>query len=101
MLPFLKKKDASVAGLIIKTRAPDAAPKADENEEKDDSSAAIEACASELVRAIHSRDAKAVAAALKDAFDILEATEEETPEESEAPSPHSYDAQNIKAAQES
>lgn len=79
----------------MKTRAPDASPEA---EDTDDSSAAIEACASELVRAVHAKDPTAVAEALKDAFEILQSMPSE--EETNEPSPHSYDAQNIKAAQE-
>lgn len=96
MLPFLKNKNQpSVAGLIMKTRAPDESP---EQEDSEDSSAAIESCASEIIRAVHAKDPKAVAAALKDAFDILESMPHE--EESESTEPHSYDAQNIKAGRE-
>jgi len=91
MLPFLKKKEGSAnSGLIIKTRTPDESP----SEESDDS-AAIDSCSSKLIRAVHSRDTKAVSAALKDAFDILGSMPEES--ESDSPSPHSYDAQNILA----
>jgi hypothetical protein len=92
LLPFLKKKQPASAGVIVQTRAPDEKPEQDQ----DDSSAAIESCASELIRAVHSRDAKAMAAALKDAFDILESE----PHEENDVEPHSYDAQNQKASQE-
>lgn len=68
LLPFLKPKAASMAGLIIKNREPDEAVK---NAPEDDS-AAIDSCAQELINAIHNKDTKAVSAALKDAFDILE-----------------------------
>lgn len=96
MLPFLKKKnESSVAGLIMKTRTPDEKPEVEES----DDLAAIESAASELVRAIHARDTKAVAAALKDALDIIQSMPEES-NESDV-NPHSYEAQNIKAAQES
>lgn len=88
MIPFLsKKKYDGNAGLIIKTREPDESP------EQNDSSAGIESCADELIRAVHARDSKAVANALKDAFDILESGEESI-------EPHSYDAQNIKAGEQ-
>lgn len=100
MLPFIKKnKEASVAGIIMKTRSPDEKPEADKDEASDPS-AAINACADELIRAVHARDTKAVSAALKDAFDILESMDDED-EASESASPHTYEAQNIKAAQES
>lgn len=92
MLPFLKNKNAQVAGLIVKTRAPDEKP---QSEDQDDSSAAIESCAQALISAIHARDVKAAADAIKDAFDILSSGPEE-----ESTSKHDYDAQNIKAAQE-
>jgi len=85
MLPFLKNKDRSIAGLIIKTRAPDENPDAQESEEND-GSAAIESCAQELIDAVHNRDIKAVASALKSAFDILESMpheEAEMPQEDE------------------
>lgn len=90
MLPFLTKKQDGPAssGLIIKTRTPDEAPA------EDDSAAAIESCASELIRAVHAKDMKAVASALKDAFEILESGPEE---EEKSVEPHSYDAQNILA----
>lgn len=91
LLPFLKSKQAQTAGLIVKTRAPDEKPEGQE----DDSSAAIHSCASALITALHARDTKGVADALKDAFDILGSM----PEDSEHTEPHSYDAQNIKAGQ--
>ena len=70
----------------MKTREPD--------EHKEDGSG-IEACASDLIDAIHSKDVKAAAAAIKSAFEILE----NEPEESES-EPHSFDAQNELAAKE-
>lgn len=92
MLPFLKNKNISAPGITIKTRAPDEQPEA---EESNDSSAAIESCAQELIRAIHAKDVKAAAAALEDAFQILDSMPHEEGEHVEA---HSYDAQNQKAA---
>lgn len=61
---------------------------------QEDSSAAIESCAMELIIAVHLKDVKAVAEALKNAFDILESIPHV---ESAHVEPHSYDAQNIKA----
>ena len=92
LLPFLKKKIAPQAGIIVKTRAPD---KPDEVEQdQDDSSAAIESCAGELIRAIQANDVKGAAMALKDAFDILESMPHDEAE------PHSYDSQNAIAAKD-
>lgn len=93
MLPFLKNKNAQNFGLIVKTRAPDEKP-AEESSEDIDS---IEVCAQELVKAIHAKDSKAVAEALKDVFTILDSMPHEEGEHIE---PHSYDAQNIKAGKE-
>lgn len=70
LLPFLQNKNRNVAGLIIKKREPDV-EKVEENQ-VDDPSMAIEACADAMIDAMHNRDAKALASALKDAFDILE-----------------------------
>lgn len=87
MLPFLKsKKDAPAAGLLIKTRAPD---EHDQSEDKDDPSAAHEACGQAIIDAINSGSASAVASAMQDMYEMCESS----PEASEA-SPHSYDAQN-------
>lgn len=100
MLPFLKKKEAPVAGIVIKTRTPDEKP-VEEMDEVDDQMVAIEACAKELIRAVHARDSKAVAMAMVDAFDILESMPHgESEDEEEQAEPHSYDAQNIKAGEE-
>lgn len=67
--PWLKDKERAQPGLIVKTRAPDEDKQPEESEESE----AIKAAANELIRAVHARDAKAVAAALKDAFTILDA----------------------------
>lgn len=69
MLPFLDKKKTSVAGLIIKNRTPDEKP---EENQDDSHTMAIEACAEDLINAVHAKDTKAVAAALKDAFEVLQ-----------------------------
>lgn len=83
-----------MSGLIIKTREPD---EHSEQESEDDSSAAINSCAAELIRAVHSKDTAGVANALKDAFYILDSMPEE---EQGTVEPHSYDAQNKKAGAE-
>lgn len=93
MLPFLRKKqEAGISGLTVKHREPDQKPEQSE----DDPKAAIKTCARELIRAVHAQDTDAVSEALKDAFDILESMPHE---ENNEVSPHSYDAQNIKAAE--
>lgn len=92
MLPFLKRKDGHVSGITIKTRTPDQpAESIDEN----DPSAAHEACAKDLLRAIEMKDIKGIASALYDAFSIMDS---EPHEEGPHPEPHSYDSQNQKAS---
>lgn len=95
LLPFLKLKTKPVAGIIMSKRTPDEPETKDEAPE--DHSAAIEACASALISAVHAHDVKAVSEALADAFTILDSMPHE---EGEHISPHSYDAQNQKAAKE-
>ena len=76
MLPWqrLKKKEASV---IVQTRMPDA-PK----EESDD--AALESCAEDLMSALESGDKRAVASAIRSAFQVLESEPHEEPGEIES-----------------
>lgn len=84
MLPFLKNKNQSVAGLIIQGRKPDEKPEDQIEQEEDSSAIAIEACAEELIKAIHDKDVKAAAQAIKDAFTILESLpHQEEPHETE------------------
>ncbi len=85
MLPFLKPKQASVAGVIIKNRTPD---KTEVPEEKN----SIEDCAQDLINAIHAQDKANVIKALRDIIEKIASSPKETA------SPHTYDAQNIKAA---
>lgn len=63
MIPFLKHKEAAASGPIdsIK-REPDEEPEFD----------TLEAAAEDLCRAIEAKDYKAIAAALRAAFDLLE-----------------------------
>lgn len=65
MLPFLRPKSA--AGVIIQKRKPDGS-----QEVEDAPGSAIEACAEDLIRAVHAKDSKAVAAALCAAFEVFE-----------------------------
>lgn len=93
MLPYLKsKQDSGNSGLIVKTRTPD-----NQSEDKDDPAAAHEACAQALIDAVQSGDAKSVADAFQDMFQLCE---NEPHSEAEHTEPHSYNSQNIKAGQE-
>lgn len=86
LLPFLKsKKEVQPTGLMVKTRIPDEKPAEDQNDE----SAGCEACASELIRAIHAKDAQAVVQAIKDILELID-----TPSADD----DSFESQNIKAA---
>ena len=69
ILPFLKPK--KVAGLIIAKRKPDGSKQ--EMYEGGEENSGLEACAEDLMRALNSKDAKAVAEALKAAFEICDA----------------------------
>lgn len=66
MLPFLKSKNQSLAGLIIAHRKPDGGMDK-EPESYDELCAAAE----DLIHAIHAKDAKAVAAAWRAGQEIL------------------------------
>lgn len=93
MLPFLAKKNESASpGIAIKTRQPDEKPESDQ----DDPSAAREACGQAIIDAIKSGNATTVAEAMQDMYEMCESN---ASDESEA-SPHTFEAQNIKAGQE-
>lgn len=94
-LPFLKPKN--VAGLIMSTRKPDGGK--EETGTEGSENEGLLASAEDLIRAIHSRDAKHVALALRAAIDCLD-SDEASESDSEGPQPHSYESQNIKAAGE-
>lgn len=84
MLPFLKKNNQT--GVIVQTRQPDKDKEPSGNE-------GLMACAEDLLRCIESKDVKGIANALRAAHDIcLSGSEDE-------PAPHSFEAQNIKAAE--
>lgn len=85
MLPFLKPKQAGIATLIVKNRTPD---KPEENQE--DGDVAIHACAKDLIDAVHAKDIKGAAEAIRSAFEILEKLPHE--ENEDRPEPHSYEA---------
>ncbi len=89
MLPFLKKRQPSAVGVIVKHRAPDEKPE----ENQDDSQAAHNACAREIISAIEAKDESRLAEALKDIFNILDSEPHEE-------GPHTYDHQNEKAAED-
>ncbi len=89
MLPFLKKKP--VAGLIVHTRTPDEKPESQE----DDENQAVEAAASDVLAAIEAKDVRALASALRAAFEICDSYPHEEGEHT-----NDYDAQNAKAAKD-
>lgn len=85
MLPFLKKRqEAGISGIQVKQRAPDEKPEAEE-----DKDAAIHSAAQDLINAVHSKDPKATADALRSAFEICDS---EPHEEGPHVEPHSYEA---------
>lgn len=84
MLPFLKAKRQT--GLIVSQRKPDGGK--EELYEEGNENAGLEACAEDLIRAVHAKDAEAVARAFKDAFELCETQphdeyDHETKEENE------------------
>lgn len=89
MLPFLKPKQAGIATIVVKNRQPD---KPEENQE--DKDAAIHACAKDLIDAVHAKDIKAAAEAMRSAFEILDSMPHEEGPHEDKPEPHSYDAQS-------
>lgn len=90
-LPFLKPKSA--AGLIISHRKPDGGTEQMHDGEDDNG---LHAAAEDMIRAFHSKDAKALAEAVRAAFQILDAEPHEEGEHT-----NDYDSQNKLAAQES
>jgi hypothetical protein len=90
LLPFLSKKRQN-AGVIVQERAPDEKP-----EENQEDNSGIEACAKDLIDAVHAQNIKGAADAIKAAFEILDS---QPHEEGEHIEPHSYASQNQKAAE--
>lgn len=68
-LPFLKKRP--VAGLIMEYRKPDGFSDKAPTEE-DQSDQGLTSCAEAAIRAVHAKDAAALAKAWQDAFEIME-----------------------------
>lgn len=93
MLPFLKPK--TIAGLIISKRKPDGGTEEKTSEGNED--AGLDSCSEALIRAIHAKDAKSVSSALKNAFEILNDSED-SEKSPESESPHTYANQNALAA---
>lgn len=94
MLPHLKRKESSIAGLIIKNRQPDQKPEEMEGSEKDSS---IKEHAQALIDAVHSKNVQGVEDALRSAFEVLDSEpHEEGPHTND--SSNSFDAQNALAA---
>lgn len=69
MLPFLKPKSQS-GGVITSVRKPDGGEEKKQMEGEEDH--AMIACAERLIRGMHAKDAKEVAAAFREAFECLE-----------------------------
>lgn len=93
MLPFLKRKDQQASSsVIIKDLSPEQPV-----EPEIDPKAAHRACARHLLLAIEARDVDAIADALYDAFTVMESADDIK----EEAAPHSFEAQNIKAGEQS
>lgn len=93
MLPFLKKK-ANPGVITAHMDALGHKSEASQYDEEPNKNAPLEACAQDLMRAIHENNVEAAAAAMRAAFEILESEPHE-----EGPHPNSYDELNQLAAQ--
>jgi hypothetical protein len=69
MLPFLKPKATAVGGIMNVLRKPDGETEVEES--GDDSG--LEACATDLIRGVASKDTSLIIDALRSAFQILDA----------------------------
>lgn len=74
-LPFIKPKQA--AGIIIKRRKPDESSEVTSEQAE----SPLQYCAEEILRAIEESNAKSLAVALEDAFEILKSQDMIEPEE--------------------
>lgn len=73
MLPWMKDQKKNVAGVIMATRKPDGGFRDESTPETSFSdSDGLQACAEDIIKAIEAKDAKALATALQDAFDVME-----------------------------
>ncbi len=88
-LPFLKPK--SVASLIISQRKPDGDIAPDHSEDNPDSG--LMACSEDLIRAVHAKDASAVTAALKAAYELMDSSSGDSDD-------NSFESQNMQAAKD-
>lgn len=85
MLPFLKNKTkVGEAGLSIKIRPPDE-KETTENQEESSNNDGLEAAASDIISAVHMKNHKALAEALKAAFEICDAMPHEEGEHTNEP----------------
>jgi hypothetical protein len=96
LLPFLKKnKDSGgISGILIKNRTPDEST--DQEQESNDEYSLAD-CAKDLISAVHSNDHEQVAEVLKEFIDMAQ---NQSKDQDESESPHTYESQNIKAGQE-
>lgn len=79
-LPFMRKRNESgLAGITVKYRSPD--DKTPDESDKDNS--AMEAAASDLLRAFEQKDVKHIALALCSAFQIYESMPDESGSETD------------------
>ena len=74
MLPFLKPRQTTT--ITIAKQKPDGSI-----EDNDESNEGLNVAAEDLIKAVHAKDAVAVAAALKSAWEICESYEDEEPSE--------------------
>lgn len=88
MLPFLKPKQGSV-GVIIEKQRPTDQP----DEEREELNPGLIACAHDMIAALHSKDSKALALAIKAAFEICDSEPH-----IEGEHVNSYDELNARAA---
>lgn len=80
MLPFLKPKQ--VASVIVANRHPDPDGTLESQGPEDEMHPGLMSAAEDLIRAVHSKDAHAVAGALQSAFEISDSMpHEEGPHE--------------------
>lgn len=79
MLPFLKPR--SQTGLTISVRKPDGSSQESHTEGNED--AGLDSCSEDLIKAVHAKDGKAVTAALKAAYAILDSHSDKDEPESE------------------
>lgn len=94
---FLKRsKEGGISSALMARRKPEGGIEAPSDESPaEDGSESLHSASADLLAAFHAKDVKAISAALKAAFEICDS---EPHEEGEHINPHSYDAQNAKAA---